>query len=113
MEFKLRVPRRQIGDGAVRYGDTMSDSVPDALGPKARARGHLTRAEFLAVAHWKSPRSQPRCARNPEDFIKSVTAVALATTDERLAIEVLTLLDGVSWRDGDPRFAGRRDRTAA
>ena len=49
------------------------------------------------MARWKSPRTQPRCAQNSEEFIKSVTAVALGTTDERLAIEVLTLLDGVSW----------------
>jgi len=97
MKFKLRIPRRQLGDWAVRYGAAMNDSVPDTLGSKARARGHLTRAEFLAMAHWKSPRTQPRCASNPENFIKSVTSVALTTTDERLAIEVLTLLDGVSW----------------
>lgn len=97
MKFKLRIPRRHIGDWAACYDDEMNDSVPHALGPKAQARGYLTRDEFLAMARWKSPRTQPQCARNPENFIKSVSSVALTTTDERLAIEVLTLLDGVSW----------------
>ncbi len=34
---------------------------------------------------------------NPEDFIKDVTHTALITPSERLRIEVLTLLNGVSW----------------
>ena len=34
---------------------------------------------------------------NSEDFIKGVTHIALTTPNERLRIEVLTLLNGVSW----------------
>jgi hypothetical protein len=48
-------------------------------------------------SHWKSPRTQPRCRANSADFIRDVTHCALNTPSERLRIEVLTLLSGVSW----------------
>ncbi len=51
----------------------------------------------MQLTRWKSPRSSPHCEKNSEEFIKSVTSVALTTRDERLAVEVLTLLDGVRW----------------
>jgi hypothetical protein len=62
-----------------------------------RARGVFTRTEFLEVCHWKSQRTQKRCAKNDEAFVNDVTRLALHTTSERLRIEALTLLDGVSW----------------
>jgi hypothetical protein len=43
-------------------------------------------------------RTQPRCASNSSEFIRDVTQCALSTPSERLRIEVLTLLNGVSWR---------------
>jgi len=45
----------------------------------------------------KTPRSQPRCRANPPDFIREVTRCAFRTPSERLRIEALTLLNGVSW----------------
>jgi hypothetical protein len=67
------------------------------IAPRARRVGWLSKPDFLALARWKSPRSQSRCASNSEDFIKAVTQTALSTQDERLRVEVLTLLRGVSW----------------
>jgi hypothetical protein len=97
MKFKLLVPKREIREWALRYGELMNDATPVQSGALAQVRGYVTRAEFLAMTRWKSPRTQPRCAANSDEFIKAVTSVALGTTEERLAIEVLTLLDGVSW----------------
>lgn len=97
MRFKLRFPPQRIGDWAARYGDEMDDAVPTAVGLAARERGHLEMAEFLQVARWKTPRTRTLCASNPPEFVREVTSVALATRNERLAIEVLTLLRGVSW----------------
>ena len=97
MKFKLRVPRRHIGEWSLRYSNNLDDAVPLAVGHHAQARGYVSRSEFLEIARWKSPRTQPRCQVNCDEFVESVTSVALGTSDERLAIEVLTLLDGVSW----------------
>jgi hypothetical protein len=57
----------------------------------------LSREDFLALCKWKTPRTRPRCETNDEDFIRSVTSTALSTKDERLRIEVLTVLTGVEW----------------
>ena len=97
MRFKLRFLPHRIGDWADKYGDAMDDAVPTAVGAAAKQRGHLDKAEFLQVARWKTPRSQSLCASNPPEYVREVTSVALATRNERLAIEVLTLLRGVSW----------------
>jgi hypothetical protein len=66
-------------------------------GGAIQREGYLIKEQFLALAHWKSPRTQPRCATNSEEFIKAVTTTAFATSNEQLRIEVLCLLKGVNW----------------
>ena len=75
----------------------MDDDVPTAIGAVARKRGYLDRYEFLEIARWKSPRTQPRCAENGEAFVEEVTRIAFSTPNEQVAIQVLTILRGVSW----------------
>lgn len=95
--FALRFPVSKIESWAARY-DASQDDVPEnTIAPRMRARGYLNKNDFLALARWKSPRSQPLCAQNPEDYIKAVTRTAFSTPHERLRIEVLLLLTGVSW----------------
>ena len=81
--FKLRFPHRRIPHWAERYAYQDGDADITALGQKARARGYLTRTEFLKLCHWKTPRTQPWCARNPTDRIREATRLALGTSDER------------------------------
>lgn len=95
MTFKLRFDARKIADWSARY--EYDDRVPIAIAPRALARGHLLKSEFLAIAKWKSQRTRSHCAKNSPGFIESVTATAFASRDARLQIEVLTLLTGVSW----------------
>lgn len=71
--------------------------LTDVIGPAVRKRGHYTRDDFLTVGTWKSRRPQKRYAMNDEAFVVAVTRTALSSPHERLRIEVLTLLDGVSW----------------
>jgi hypothetical protein len=97
LQFKLRFPPGDAVKWAARYDYTAGDAVPLALAPHAQKRGHLTKAEFLAFTRWKTPRTQKRCAVNSAKFIRAVTAASLSTSDERLRIEVLTLLSGVRW----------------
>jgi hypothetical protein len=94
-KFNLRFSIREIETCAERYPH--SDEALLSMAEQVKQRGFLTRDEFLAVCHWKSPRSQPRCRSNSSDFIKDVTQCALSTSSEQLRIEVLTLLAGVSW----------------
>jgi hypothetical protein len=93
--FQLRFPPKDIQYWADRY-DYGDDAIED-IAPGVRRRKFLTKKEFLAVCRWKSPRSQPRCQTNSPGFVREVTQIALSAAEERLRIEVLTLLVGVSW----------------
>jgi hypothetical protein len=95
--LRLRFDATDIEHWANRYTYRGEYRVETEVGPRVRAQGYLTKADFLTLCHWKSPRATKLCSTNPEDFIKAATQTALSTAHERLRIEVLTLLRGVSW----------------
>jgi hypothetical protein len=94
--FRLRFPVRQVARWASAFSDP-EDAEIERRALRARKRCHLTKIDFLRLARWKTPRSRRRVERNAESFVRAVTGTALTTSDERLRIEVLTLLDGVDW----------------
>ena len=93
--FQVRFPTNEIRQWADRYEE--DDDAILKLVPVVRERGFLTKDEFLTVCRWKTARSQSRCRKNSEEFIREVTACALNISGERLRIGVLTLLSGVAW----------------
>ena len=62
----------------------------------ARRRGFLSRAEFLAMCRWKSPRAHQHYLRNTPARIRKASRLALAAQSERRRIEPLLTLHGVS-----------------
>ncbi len=103
-KFSLRIPSGQIPDWAERYlKEERKMDLEDELelekviGPRIRADGFLTKPDFLKLAYWKSARTKPYCEKNGEAYVEEVTRIALSNKCERIRIEVLTLLDGVSW----------------
>src|SRR5262245_30913011 len=58
--------------------------------------GEFTRAEFLAMCRWKSPRAAALYAENRSAAVRSVSRAVLATRSERRRLELLTTLRGVS-----------------
>src|SRR6266566_127372 len=59
-------------------------------------RGYLTRAELEKVCRWKSPRAIRLIKHNSVAQVRAATRRALATRSERLRLEALRTLDGVS-----------------
>ncbi len=96
-EFQLRFQEEAIPQWASRYSYRGEDRIVTVVAPKARQRGHLTRREFLSLCEWKTPRSRPRCEKNPEGRIRDVTRLAFTTSDDEAKIGILRLLDGVDW----------------
>lgn len=94
--FKLRFQLTEIPRWAGRY-DNPAESAVEAFAHDARTRGYLTHAELIALGEWKSPRVRSRIAANDPDFVEAATRAAFATPNERLRIEILTLLRGVAW----------------
>jgi hypothetical protein len=95
--LKLKFSPSEILNWAERYPTDSDQEIEKVVVPAVHARGYFTKLEFVTTCNWKTPRSRPRVASNPDRFIQAVTHTALSTPDERLRIEVLTLLDGVSW----------------
>ncbi len=95
--YSLQFPEHEIPYWASRYSYSEDEKVEKIIGPAVRERGNYTKSEFLAVCHWKSPRTQPLCAKNSKEYVIDVTRTSLASNNEQLRIEILTLLHGVSW----------------
>lgn len=98
MEFALRFPAREVKRWSEKYdAEGLGDAIATDIGRSASRNGFLTLEQFLALANWKSPRTRPRCKKNSADFVRDVTGASLASKNERLKIEILTLLSGVQW----------------
>jgi len=95
--FRLRFPEARIEHWASRFSDSIEGDFELEIPRRIRTQGYLEKRDFLRLCRWKSPRSRPHVEKNPASFIEAVTGTAFSTSDERLRIEVLTLLDGVDW----------------
>jgi len=62
----------------------------------ARERGYLRPSELEQVCRWKSPRALPYIKGNSASLVRSATRRALATKSERVRLEALRELRGVS-----------------
>src|SRR5215472_7666570 len=96
-QFKLRFSPGKIEELATRYSEAVDAEIENEIAPRMKEQGILSKADFLRLCRWKTPRSSPRVKNNSEEFVREVTRTALSTTDERLRIEALTLLEGVGW----------------
>jgi hypothetical protein len=92
--FELQFPIEQVASLAARF-PVMDETAGLALGAAVRARGHYTRSEFIEVCGWKTVRSRPRVAANPEPAVVDTTGRALSSTDEAARMSALLELAGV------------------
>ena len=92
--FALQFPTGEIESLAARFGYA-DDGRLLAVGAAAHSRGYYTRAEFVSVCAWKTPRSRPRVAANSRRAVVSKTARALAAVEESERIAPLLELQGV------------------
>lgn len=58
----------------------------------------LTKEILLNIAVWKAARVKGYVNKNDKQYVKDVTQVSLSTKNEKLKIEILTLLNGVQIR---------------
>lgn len=63
---------------------------------EARRRGYLRPSELEAICQWKSPRAIQHIRTNSASSIRAATRAALATRSEKMRLESLLLLNGVS-----------------
>lgn len=94
--MKLNATRSEFLRLSEAYGDAY-DAPLVAIAPPVRARGFLTSSELEIVCKWKSARPLPLVRSNSAPEVEEVTKWSLATSSERLRVESLLLLRGVSW----------------
>jgi len=94
--LKIKFKLDDIPYWASRYSYPTED-IADEISARIRGADFIEKDDFLALCKWKSPRSINHCKKNKPDFIKEVSRVAFHTRNEHLRIEILTLLEGVSW----------------
>lgn len=96
--FRLRFPESQIPEWAARYDYPNEPALIAGPVTAAKLRRYLLFEEFLQIADWKSKRPTKRYRQNEPILVQEITGIALAErTSPKLAIEVLTILSGVSW----------------
>lgn len=97
-QFKPRFKRSEISKFAALYDYPGEAELIFGAVARSRSRGYLTRDDFLEIAEWKSARPRKHYQANQSSYIEEVSRLAFApSTSSRLAIELLTLLNGVSW----------------
>jgi len=97
MNLKLRLPKSDLSFFAARYQYPIQETMVLGLVETVVKRGWMTKDDLRMVAQWKAPRSAGHVKYNSEEYVKEISAFALAATTERSRIEVLTNLDGVRW----------------
>ena len=97
MKPKLRFRGNRIQEIESRYDYSISEVELLELRPRVQNKGYVSKEELQKIAHWKSPRSSGHVRSNSTDYVQEITAFALKARNERSRIEILTLLDGVSW----------------
>lgn len=95
--FELKFDIELIDHYASRYSYGRSELEVIENAEQIKNRGYLTKKELQIIGEWKTPRSKSRIASNSEDYIKEITQIAFSTDNEKLRIEILNLLTGVSW----------------
>ena len=79
----MKADRSFVLGWAAVYEEQMDATEPwlfEHVGPAAVRRGHYEPDEFVAVARWKTPRSRPLVARNPDREVRDITAMAFAAS---------------------------------
>lgn len=97
VSFNLKFHVKEIDFYASRYSYGRSELEVIENAEQIKNRGYLTKKELQIIGEWKTPRSKSRIASNAEDYIKEITQIAFGTNNEKLRIEILNLLTGVSW----------------
>ena len=95
--MKLQFSPKKIDYWAGRYSYQGEDKKLISLTSEIRKRKYLDKEQLHVICKWKSPRSHAHALNNKDEFVKEITAIALNEKEERLRIEILTLLDGVGW----------------
>jgi hypothetical protein len=95
--FSLRFESQAIEFWATRFPNSPGTlRIMNEIVPRTGKKGYLNKADFVEICEWNSARPRALYRSNTEDFIREITRVSFSTKHERVRVEILTLLSGVS-----------------
>lgn len=98
MKFKLQFLPSKIKQYAAEFSYPKDErEITEGIKPDAQKRGYLKLEELQTVCLWKSSRSKSRVASNIAEDVEAISKVFLETTNERLRIGSLLLLNGIEY----------------
>lgn len=100
----MRILPEKVADYIERYSDYNSDEqLEQRLKEQVQKRFvqgkvNLSKDIFLQIASWKTHRQRKNYERNSASLVSEVTGISFESgRDERVRIEILTLLEGVNY----------------
>lgn len=95
--MKLKFSECDILEIAGRYKYKSEDDNIIKLKDVIKKQGYINKDQLKQIAKWKSSRTAGYIKKNSDDFVIELSRFSFSATNERLKIEILTLLNGVSW----------------
>ncbi len=95
--MKIQFREKEIIYWAERYKYIINENNINELSIGIKQKGYLSKTELITLCKWKSPRSAGNSILNSAEFVEEISKIAFKTSNERLRIEILTLLNGVGW----------------
>ena len=100
--MKMNITKESILKYAKKYDEKYPDKykhIEETMKKTLKGRKWLTQKELIKIGLWKSPRAKPRyeSKENDNSTVREVTRISFATTNEKIRIKLLMVLDGVSW----------------
>lgn len=100
----MRLTKEWILELARKYDEendeekVKEDAILRRIGASGSPPTSLTKPVLIRIAEWKAARTKGWIRANDPEYVEEVTRVSLTTDNERLRLEILTLLEGVSTR---------------
>lgn len=97
--MSARLQIYQIPQFLARYNRDHNGEDDDLVERRARIRGDgkMNFADLCAVCDWKAPRAAGHARKNRNIEVQEITSLAFSARSERVRVEVLQLLHGVSY----------------
>jgi hypothetical protein len=92
-----RLQIAQISEFLNRYDYPLEDEDLLARRSRIRKEKQMQLEDLCAVCDWKAPRAAGHAKRNESHEVREITAAALRASSERVRVEVLQVLHGVSY----------------
>jgi hypothetical protein len=99
----MEITGKWIQDWASEYKQQDKEKILEkkifsAIGKRNLPEEGLTLEILKDIAHWKAKGRTDWCVEKDSEYVREITTLAFSTKNERLRIEILTLLKGVNIR---------------